>query len=92
MLSMRVQCHELMEKSSRGCLEALKDYQVSKSAWKGLTHREATKTVIIAAFEDAQDQLVEQCSKVKVCSEVGMELSELRLLRDHEIFLGEYKG
>jgi hypothetical protein len=89
---MRVQCHELMEKSSSGCLEGLKDYPVSKSVWKGLAHREATKTVIITAFEDAQDQLVEQCSNVKVRSEVGMELAELRLSRDHEIFLGEYKG
>lgn len=58
-LLIRVQCHELMAESSRVCVEACHDYPVSKSAWKALTHREATNTVITTAFEDAQDQLVE---------------------------------
>ena len=30
-----------------------------------LTYREATKTVIIAAFDGAQDQIVEQSNKIE---------------------------
>jgi hypothetical protein len=41
--------------------------------WEGSTHRETTKTVIIAAIKDAQAQLVEQRSCVKVDSDLGME-------------------
>lgn len=77
-----------MVKSSRELCKSAQNQLDFGYVWDDFTNRETTKTVIIAAFEDAQDQLVEWVEQCKADKDFGMKKLQSRLSRVHKYFLG----